>query len=88
MTSTAIIAVNPFAPLGALAWAVQRQLQPACSAAKVGIPAARDLTSDGQVWCKSIFGSGGGPAVLRLFCSDTVDKLHPVDHVGQMFEAA
>jgi hypothetical protein len=49
-TSTAIIAVNlnPFAPLGALTWAAQRQLQPAaCSVATVGIAAAQDLTSDG-----------------------------------------
>ena len=88
MTSTAIIAVNPFAPLGALARAVQRKLHPTRLAAKVGIAAARDLTTYGQVWCKSICGSGVGPAVLRLFCSGTVDKLHPVDHVGQMFEAA
>ena len=56
-TSTAIIAVNPFAPLGALARAVQRKLHPTRLAAKVGIAAARDLTSYGQVWCKSICGS-------------------------------
>ena len=58
-TSTAIIAVNPFAPLGALARAVQRKLHPTRLAAKVGIAAARDLTS--YVSCAAVFGTGVSP---------------------------